>query len=62
VGFERGIGCEALYWMLTSKSEEDIPTTRYRRREHLLVAMVIHVPASDLERWKDPIESIVSVY
>jgi hypothetical protein len=26
-------------------------TSRYRRREHLLVAMLRHLPASELERW-----------
>jgi len=39
----------ALYWILSFESEEDSPTTRFRRREHMMTSKPRLQPASDLE-------------
>jgi hypothetical protein len=53
VGFERGIGCVALDWILSIQSEEDSSTTRLRRSEHMMPSKPRLQAASELERSKD---------
>jgi hypothetical protein len=50
VGFERGIGCVALDWILSIQSEEDSSITRFRRSEHMMPSKPRLQAASELER------------
>jgi hypothetical protein len=40
----------AIYWILSIQSEEDSPTTRFRRSEHTMSSKPRLQAASDLER------------
>jgi hypothetical protein len=50
VGFKLQIRYVALDWILSIQSEEDSPTTRFRRPEHMMPSKPRLQPASELER------------